>query len=481
MAQYFKHEHRPEAPNGCARVPDLRRLNYFFGQMLGVDDFRSEQSYFREKHKLHNRCLHGYGTVCGLLVEPAPPQKECKSEQDDYRAKLEAQMKRIEQGLQANPDWSQEKKGEAHKRLEELQRRLEQLPKDCPLPPVRPRVLVECGIALDCDGNEIIVRCAETVDLWEHLSHDDRKQLEHGHHDVYLGICFCEKAVSPMRPVQEEACEPTSDCVFGKLQDSYRFRVSLQRPERDRRCEPCCSGCEKCCLLLARIDHVHAAGNLAAEQIVNDVRRRIGLYESTRIEGINWTHGATYEIEEADDLLGGKYSGHEHDGGLVFQTSHKVRANTLRRGVAEIWVVRGGRGARTDIYNLDTKIIPMHVDSGGYVRRFRLRSLSDEKLNNGDRVVITVRGAFILDRCCQPLDGANVGGFVPMLRDERFERFKKSMPDSVCDRDPYGPPRSGIGIPGGSSFESWFYVRRRDEGGNHMTEHYDEHGLAKGE
>ena len=58
MAQHKHDVHKP-----CAPVPDLRRLNYFFGQMLGVDDFRGEQSYFRDKHKLHNRCLHGYGTV----------------------------------------------------------------------------------------------------------------------------------------------------------------------------------------------------------------------------------------------------------------------------------------------------------------------------------------------------------------------------------------------------------------------------------
>lgn len=464
----------------CTPVPDLRRLNYFFGQMLGVDDFRSEQSYFREKQKLHNRCLHGYGTVCGLLVKAAPPQKECRSEHDDYRAKLKAEMEHVEKDLHDNPNWPPEKQDAAKRYLEELRRKSEQLPKECPLPPVRPRVVLECGMALDCEGNEIIVRRAESIDLWERLNHEERRQLEHGHHDIWFSVCFCEKPVSPVRPVQEEACEPRSDCVFGKLQDSYRFKVSLTRPKRDRRCEPCCSGCEDCCLLLARIQHVRAEGNLDELQVDNDVRRRVGVYESTRIDGINWTHGATYEIEEVDDLLGGKYSGHEKDGGLVFQTSHRVRANTLRRGVADIWVIRGGRGSRAEIYNLDSKIIPIEPEDG-YVRRFRVRSLSDEKLSNGDRVLVILRGAFILDRCCQPLDGVNVGGFVPMLPDEPFRRFHKPMSDPVCDRDPYGPPRSGIGIPGGSTFESWFYVRRRDEGGHHMTEHYDDQGLAKGE
>ena len=45
--------------------------------MLGEDEFVQEQTYFLEKHRLHNRSLHGYGTVCGLGVswdEPGNPQ-----------------------------------------------------------------------------------------------------------------------------------------------------------------------------------------------------------------------------------------------------------------------------------------------------------------------------------------------------------------------------------------------------------------------
>src|SRR6478735_2849363 len=177
MAQDNKHIHdsRTQGMKPCAPVSDLRRLNYFFGQMLGVDDFRGEQNYFREKHKLHNRCLHGYGTVCGLLVMPAPPEKPCTSEQDDKRAELEAEIARIEK---------EEKQDAAQARIEELRRAIDCLPKPCPLPPIRPRVLVECGIALDCEGNEIIVRHAETLNLWERLSRDERERLENGYHEV---------------------------------------------------------------------------------------------------------------------------------------------------------------------------------------------------------------------------------------------------------------------------------------------------------
>src|SRR5687767_4724570 len=55
-------------PSTCASLPDFKRLNYFYGQLLGVADFQTEQNFFREKLKLHNRCLHGYGVICGLKV-----------------------------------------------------------------------------------------------------------------------------------------------------------------------------------------------------------------------------------------------------------------------------------------------------------------------------------------------------------------------------------------------------------------------------
>src|SRR3989442_285686 len=47
--------------------PDMR-VNYEFGLVLGVNEFRQEQEYFLEKDYLYNRELHGYGIVSGLDV-----------------------------------------------------------------------------------------------------------------------------------------------------------------------------------------------------------------------------------------------------------------------------------------------------------------------------------------------------------------------------------------------------------------------------
>ena len=57
-----------------------QRNRYFYGRLLTSDDFITEQTYFMEKHRLHNRYLHGCGVVEGfdvsidecnnILVEP---------------------------------------------------------------------------------------------------------------------------------------------------------------------------------------------------------------------------------------------------------------------------------------------------------------------------------------------------------------------------------------------------------------------------
>ncbi|HEY3125128.1 MAG TPA: hypothetical protein VGK70_13835 [Thermoanaerobaculia bacterium] len=51
---------------------EVRRVNYFSGQLLGEADFRDEQSYFRNRLRRLNRFLQGSGVVSGLGVSIAP-------------------------------------------------------------------------------------------------------------------------------------------------------------------------------------------------------------------------------------------------------------------------------------------------------------------------------------------------------------------------------------------------------------------------
>lgn len=48
----------------------LARPLYEPGKFLSAGDCRAEQKYRLQKFRRHNRYLHGYGVVCGLLVAP---------------------------------------------------------------------------------------------------------------------------------------------------------------------------------------------------------------------------------------------------------------------------------------------------------------------------------------------------------------------------------------------------------------------------
>lgn len=70
---------KPLAPDpSCQPCPDcgglecLCRPRFFAGQLLSEQDLNRLDHYITEKHKLHNRHLHGSGVVCGLEVRCAP-------------------------------------------------------------------------------------------------------------------------------------------------------------------------------------------------------------------------------------------------------------------------------------------------------------------------------------------------------------------------------------------------------------------------
>lgn len=46
----------------------FERNKYFYGKLLSVDDFNTEQKYMNDKRRMQNRFLHGAGVVCGLNV-----------------------------------------------------------------------------------------------------------------------------------------------------------------------------------------------------------------------------------------------------------------------------------------------------------------------------------------------------------------------------------------------------------------------------
>jgi hypothetical protein len=392
-------------------VPELRRLRYFHGQLLGARDLQREQDYFREKLKLRMRCLLGYGVVCGLLVEPAGSG-----------------------GHAAAEGAAQNRTGTRHRRA---------------------KVRVTPGLGVDACGNEIVVRHGCEVDLWEALAPDERGSAGDAH-TVWVGVEYAELPVEPTRTIFTSGCSDTSDCECGWTQEGFTIRVTTHQPEPDRRCDTCCdpSGpdCANCAppvLWLARIDNLDWYQPVRAEQIALNIRHPFGRRVPTVITGISWIHGHTYTVDEAAALLGT----HDETGGLRVRFSGDIHVEGLRRGVVDIQVIEGGAGRNADSWFMGGDFVDK--PSSGYTQELRYRQTTRETLQEDDRVLITVRTAFLLDRCCRPVDGTHVGGRVPLIDDGHSE-----PPDGPCALPPsgIGPWTSGNGV-GGDVFESWFFVR----------------------
>jgi hypothetical protein len=118
-----------------AELPSLKRPRYFGGKLLTPADLELEQQYVREKSKLHNRALHGFGIVSGLTVT-------------------------LKEGT----------------------------------------IIVGPGLALDCEGNELIVAAAQSI-LSSAITVDCPA--------VYLNLRFAEENTDPVSTAANETSTVT--------------------------------------------------------------------------------------------------------------------------------------------------------------------------------------------------------------------------------------------------------------------------------
>lgn len=435
-------DHRPE------------RLNYFYGQLLGVQDFRDEQRYFLEKMRLHNRCLHGYGAVCGLEVTALPTAEPCEPAPDPELEKRRAEIAKLERQADAIEDENPERAEILRERAARLRAELEREEAehdDGDRPPAL--LCIDGGLALDCLGNELHLPRPITVDPWAALSDQDRARVRRGERTLYVSICYQECPTQPVRPIVTDLCGAPTDCAYGRIRDGVRVEVTVDPPAHDDRCETCCDACCDPCLLLARVDGFAPGRPLRPEQIDNGVRRMLGVYTPTTITGISWVHGASYTSDHAKDILGTT----DEDKGIEIRFSRPVHAATLAEGVLDLWVVEGGAGRAANIYYMSGAFIDPAPGSGGLTSSVRYRQTSGESLQSGDRVLITLRAGFVLDECCQAIDGEH-NGRAPLIVPD-YEENRVGEPPVICPRPRhhFGPWTTGNRTPGGN-FESWFFI-----------------------
>ena len=376
-------------------LPSLRRLRYFHGQLLGASDLQREQRYFRERLKLHNRCAHGFGVACGLAVKAVPG--------DDKYTDKEARQ---------------------------------------------PRVRIESGVAIDCLGNEIVVPHPCEIDLWQHLSSDDRERYNPEKQTLFISICYDECKVERTPGVSVDGCGGISDCEYGWCQETYRVSVTLEEPEQDHCGESCCADCTDARVLLASITGAERGRALTGTQIDMSRRRPLSRYRFTTITGISWSHGAEYPRATVNQML--------QQDGLVVQFSKPVYRATLTPDIVDVLVLEGGAGNNARYWHARGELrLPPDQE---FTDSLQWVDVAGEDVQFGDKVNFILRTPFILDRCCRPVDGTHVGGRVPIL--PGYE--PAAEPSNICERPPPGiaPWTSGTGT-GAGVFESWFTVRGR--------------------
>lgn len=441
----------------CKHFPELTRLIYCYGQMLGAKDFIDEQTYFRNKIALHNRCLHGYGVVCGLIVESAPaPAQQPENQQNR--------------------------------------------------PPLH--LTISCGFALDACGRELAPRYPLCIDFWQCLEPDAERRILH-QKEAWVTLCYHEsKEQKTKLPLDLTECKDLPDSyIYTRWREHVCVKIVPDGPP-GQSCDPCCKPIcgpdDDCCVWLAKIRlDCTDQKNVTIRSIDNSIRRHITQYEPAKISHISWVHGGMYSRNYTEWLLG-RF-------GLLFRFTAPVRTETIDDGVADVWKIHewpvdlpdaerkktgrrkkppGGPG------RVESLPIELYYAEGEYTDWLRIRVLDvdDCGIGTDDRIMITLRGDFILDKCCQPLDGNHFGGRVPLIPRDDYEdagQLREQLA-AVCKSDDFSDSAynydqletsevqsaatnlktdcnqthwqharltSGNGVPGGT-FESWFFTTR---------------------
>ncbi|KAA0229890.1 hypothetical protein EDS67_09885 [candidate division KSB1 bacterium] len=157
----------------------FKRARYFHGMLLSDRDFRDEQSYHREKRKLANKMLHGWGIVCGLELE-----------------------------------WEKDKKW----------------------------ITVTPGMALDCHGNEIMVCDPFKLDLDALLCppqpaaplQDPCQEVKAGSKTYYLTIGYEERMVDPVSVYAPGGGCEEKTCEHSRWQEGFCLQLESNIPASPR-------------------------------------------------------------------------------------------------------------------------------------------------------------------------------------------------------------------------------------------------------
>jgi hypothetical protein len=387
---------------GACDVLITERLRYFTGRHMAARDFDDEQGYHRTHRFLHNKMLHGWGIVCGLQVRPHP-KPECRSQ----------------------------------------------------------RVVVRCGMAIDCCGRELVVRRDLATDVipWSDRPQVDAKGEQVPDRRFVLLLCleYCETPTEKVPVLYDESACNGASMEYGRIREGVRLawhwvdRDALGgygwhtdedcAPDHAKEPSPCDDspgGDTRCCLdgdcpehhcvalavLTDPPDESDAPSiDVTGRRLLSERRAQL-----TQLCWINWPHGG---IVSPSWLRKQKR--------LEARFSRELEAVEQPKGSC------GPRGINPCTFIVEYAEVYEDIDFVPYARppylsadrRAAVFELEDPRRNPGGpfrflighTVYITIKCDFLLDCNRQAVDGNHIGGKLP----------------------------TGNGTPGGT-FESWFTV-----------------------
>lgn len=377
-------------PSECEPLM-LERIRYFTGRHMTARDFCDADAYHRSMRHLHNRVMHGWGVACGLEVQ-AHPRAECG-------------------------------------------------------------VTVQCGMAIDCCGREIVLQKAVAQpipwDQWPLAS--TTGEARDPSYVLLLCLEYCEVLTEKV-PVlySHDACS-SAHYEEGRIRESYRWHWhAVKEAELEsygwhtaRGCPPddpnspcgpvadplpCGPEDPSCCLApQCPPDHCVALavvrGNEAEPKIDTDGRRSISQAQEhlTHICWISWPHGGLMKISDFKQLS------------VRFDRMLSASQDALAAGPVGInertFLAQYGAQREDLDFVMYTQVPHLLPD-----RRTAMFEVLRPEEYVGSTIHVTLRCDFILDCRDNPVDGNHLRGRRP----------------------------TGDGVSGGT-FESWFRVVSDDE------------------
>jgi hypothetical protein len=147
----------------------FERNRYFYGKLLTVNDFETEQKYMNDKRRLINRFLYGSGVVCGMNVVGV----------DDTA------------------------------------------------------ISVEMGLALDFSGREIIIDTPviKKLNMIEGFESDLESGGDAGY--MYLCLEYAEREKEAVHSLASSNVRSTGEVDYNKVAEGYRIFLTTQEPENE--------------------------------------------------------------------------------------------------------------------------------------------------------------------------------------------------------------------------------------------------------